>query len=120
MSHYSLKVWNEMKNHNDGAKNFITGAGGVLQSLLYGYGGIRLYLDRLEIVNSRQPENTSEMSISGVKYLGNSLQISFKMDQVHLSFLELSNTPITLHIDDKMARIEKKTFCKLSTESLLL
>ena len=41
-------VWSEIKG-GSGARNFLTGGGGFLQSILYGYGGIRVRRDGLEM-----------------------------------------------------------------------
>lgn len=48
-----------------GATNFLTGAGGFLQSILNGYAGIRMFIGRLEINHPRLPANTNGLSITG-------------------------------------------------------
>ena len=51
--------------------NFITGAGGFLQSLIYGYAGIRIlpYYMKISPVNSNLPPNTDRLILKGLNYL---------------------------------------------------
>lgn len=59
-------VWNEYMNGvPEGAGNFITGAGGFLQLIMYGYAGIRINVDSLSIYNSQLPPNSSELKLNG-------------------------------------------------------
>jgi hypothetical protein len=46
-----------------GAINFITGAGGFLQGLIFGFGGIRIRKDGLHISHPTLPHSTSGMSL---------------------------------------------------------
>lgn len=68
-------VWNEYVNGvSDGAGNFITGAGGFLQLIMFGYAGIRINIDSLSIRKSQLPPNTSELKLNG-KTIENSCAI---------------------------------------------
>lgn len=59
-------TWNEYVNGvKDGAENFITGAGGFLQLIMYGYTGIRLNADALIISGSQLPPQTTKMILNG-------------------------------------------------------
>lgn len=58
-----------------GAVNFLTGAGGFLQSILYGYCGVRVLSDRLEINEPRLLPSTNELIITGIKYHGLSIDL---------------------------------------------
>lgn len=59
-------VWNEYVNGvNGGAGNFITGAGGFLQLIMYGYAGIRINADLLTIRRSQLPPNTKTLKLKG-------------------------------------------------------
>ena len=60
------KVWREGVNEN-GAVNFITGMGGFLQALLFGYGGIRLELHQMRF-NPRLPPGINNYTIRGTIY----------------------------------------------------
>jgi trehalose/maltose hydrolase-like predicted phosphorylase len=56
-------------------KNFITGAGGLLQTILFGYGGIRIHDSSLHIDPHLLPD-VSEWTIKGLKYKGFELDIN--------------------------------------------
>lgn len=59
-------VWNEyVDGVTDGASNFITGAGGFLQLIMYGYAGIRINADSLTIERSTLPPRTSKLKLNG-------------------------------------------------------
>lgn len=58
-------VWNEYVDDN-GASNFITGAGGFLQLILFGYAGIRLNTDSLTIKNPMLPPYTNKLKLNGL------------------------------------------------------
>ncbi len=50
--------------------------GGFLQSVIFGYGGLRPKDDRLEIRPTRLPKHCTELRFTGLKYLGNSLNMN--------------------------------------------
>ncbi|XP_058447938.1 protein-glucosylgalactosylhydroxylysine glucosidase-like [Malaya genurostris] len=77
-------VWNEIETGMTGATNFITGAGGFLQAVVYGFGGIRIFLDRLQIKNSQLPTDSTQLSIKGLKYLDASLSLNITRNGVML------------------------------------
>lgn len=52
-----------------GATNFITGSGGFLQTILNGYAGIKMFIDRFEIRNPRLPFKADNLSIAGINYM---------------------------------------------------
>jgi hypothetical protein len=81
------QVWTEAQS-GVGAVNFITGAGGFLQAVLFGYGGIRLKLDQLEFKpRGHLPAQTTKFIFHGIKYQGTSfdLTIDNKMYEVFVS-----------------------------------
>lgn len=60
-------VWNEFKNGiPNGASNFITGAGGFLQLIVYGFAGIRINSDSLSIHRPQLPPNTTGLKLKGL------------------------------------------------------
>lgn len=62
-------VWNEyMMGVKDGASNFITGAGGFLQLIIYGYAGIRINDDSLTIEKCTLPPTTTKLKLNGLYY----------------------------------------------------
>jgi len=64
-----FKVWTEVQS-GDGAVNFITGQGGFLQNIIFGYGGMRLDIDELRFKKARLPPGTTEIVFRNLHYLG--------------------------------------------------
>ncbi|XP_058818372.1 protein-glucosylgalactosylhydroxylysine glucosidase-like [Topomyia yanbarensis] len=73
-------VWNEVEVGDVGATNFITGAGGFLQAVIYGFGGVRIFLDSLQIDNSKLPPNATKFIIKGLKYLDTSFTLKISQN----------------------------------------
>ncbi|KAG4071845.1 hypothetical protein HA402_006006 [Bradysia odoriphaga] len=92
-----FNVWNEVIQGEKGATNFITGSGGFLQTVLNGYAGIKMFIDRLEIRNPRLPLMTDKLSISAIKYMGSSLEINICKNDTHIRCLG-SNEDVPLQI----------------------
>lgn len=76
---FALKAWSENAN-GPGAANFITGMGGYLQSVIFGYGGLRVYEDRI-VLNGKLPLSVTNMNLVGLDYLGGSIDIEFKQSR---------------------------------------
>ena len=76
-------MWTERINRR-GAVNFITGAGGFLQAVLFGYGGFRFRDNHLEF-NPTLPPTCTKLTITGVHYLGNKLQFAIKKKRVRIT-----------------------------------
>lgn len=79
-------VWTELPA--GGTVNFITGAGGFLQSVLFGYGGLRIQSGHLEFEPPAPPQGAAQMVLKGVHYRGNRLE--FTVSQVEVSVALLS------------------------------
>ena len=77
-----FQVWTEQTSGR-GAVNFITGMGGFLQSILFGFGGLRLSGSHL-LVNPVLPPSCTDIHITGLGYRGNSLSID--VDQSMMTF----------------------------------
>jgi hypothetical protein len=69
-----------------GAVNFITGAGGFLQTITFGYGGFRLHEGYLEF-NPTLPPKSTKMTITGVHYLANQLKFTITNNGVEINLL---------------------------------
>ena len=65
--------------------NFITGAGGLLQAVLFGYGGIRFRENKIDINPTRFPHTTS-WAIRGVKYRGVTFDVEVKDTTMKVHF----------------------------------
>lgn len=85
-----LQVWSE-RRYGNGAVNFITGAGGFLQAVLYGYGGFRIKNDGLYF-KSTLPFRVTKLTLS-IHYLGCSLKFEVQVRGVTCTLV--SNGPIS-------------------------
>jgi Glycosyl hydrolase family 65 central catalytic domain len=81
-----FKVWSEVIPGVQGAGNFITGAGGFLQSIINGYGGVRLHFDRLSITNFFVPPQSTSLDFSGIAYLNNRFSLRITGEQAEVKF----------------------------------
>ncbi|XP_061077729.1 protein-glucosylgalactosylhydroxylysine glucosidase isoform X1 [Conger conger] len=66
-----FQVWSEVPD-GSGAVNFLTGMGGFLQAVLFGYTGFRVQKSCLTFA-PLLPDDISELRVSGVSYLGNKM-----------------------------------------------
>ena len=87
-----FKVWFEVVPGNPTAGNFITGAGGFLQSVINGYAGIRLNFDYLRIKESYLPEGTTSLELKGITYLNNIFSLSIYETNKTFSLLRFDPT----------------------------
>ena len=95
-----FKVWSEALPGQPAAGNFITGAGGFLQSVINGYGGIRLHFDRLTITNFFVPPQSRSLEFKGITYLNNRFSMRISDDQAIVTMIEVDMThriKATLH-----------------------
>ena len=77
----AFKTWHEGYGVFGGVSTFITGAGGWLQSVFAGYGGVRLARDgSLLIKNPLPPPNCTAMRLRQLSYLGNLLTLEIRRD----------------------------------------
>ena len=90
----SAGVWTETPT--GGTVNFITGSGGFLQSVLFGYGGLRLREGSLDIRVPPLPSNTTSLTLNGVHYRGSKLRVSITPAEVSVSVLEVEATATAL------------------------
>ena len=73
-------VWQETPH--GGAVNFLTGAGGFLQSVIFGYGGVRLSDDALLLHPPAPPGSATSVKLHGVDFLGAALAVTVTADDV--------------------------------------
>lgn len=76
--------------------NFITGAGGFLQSVLYGYSGLRVRADRLDLTPPPLPAGTDSIRLQGVNYQGNRLSVLVEADTLTVGVLSAGATALQL------------------------
>lgn len=85
-----FKVWTEaMPGVEDAAGNFITGAGGFLQSIINGYGGVRLHFNNLTITNFFVPPESTSLDFKGITYLGNRFSLTISGDEATVVFKQV-------------------------------
>ncbi|XP_078315125.1 protein-glucosylgalactosylhydroxylysine glucosidase-like isoform X2 [Crassostrea virginica] len=94
-----FNVWTENAD-GTGAVNFITGMGGFLQSVLFGYGGFRLHPDRIEF-QGRLPPSTTSFNVTGLDYLGGSIDFCFSNTLTTVLLTRRARYPLLLNTSTK-------------------
>jgi len=77
--HPPFNIW--LETPVGGATNFITGAGGFIQGVVYGYGGIRILSGQLDF-NPTLPPNVTMVVYRSIDYSGN--QFDFEFDEIQM------------------------------------
>lgn len=85
-----FKVWTEAIPSTPGVGNFITGAGGFLQSIINGYGGVRLHFDKMTIKNFYVPPQSTMLTFNGITYLGSRFSLHITRDKATIKIVELN------------------------------
>lgn len=99
-THLPFLTWSENQPEMPAAGNFITGMGGFLQSLINGYGGVRLHFDHLSISNFYMPQNSGALKINGLTYLNNRFSLEVSGREATLKFLNIDiANPISVTIN---------------------
>ncbi len=102
-----MQVWTEARS-GIGATNFITGMGGFLQTIIFGYGGFRLYLESLAM-NATLPPQTTSLSITDLNYMGARMSFRFTATTMTIDVHELSSEfPMIMELyeDDEMITLQ--------------
>ncbi|NWW80441.1 PGGHG glucosidase, partial [Climacteris rufus] len=86
-----FKVWVE-NSDGSGAVNFLTGMGGFLQVILFGFTGFRITRSSL-LFDPAFPEDITKLKVSGVSYLGNKLEFTITMEEIRMEVTETSQEP---------------------------
>ena len=100
-----FKVWSELRD-GTGAVNFITGAGGYLQSLIFGYLGVRLKQDRLSF-NMTRIQKTSSLKVNGIKYFGASIRLFVSKKLCYVQLISGTERSLFLRFDGKRLSLNK-------------
>ena len=109
-----FKVWSEARPPTVGVGNFITGAGGFLQAIINGYGGIRLHFDHMAISNFYLPPSSTNLKLNGITYLGNRFSLELKSaNEATLIFQTLSSTnQIIMSVNGEVKAVQLSTECE--------
>ncbi|XP_053923592.1 protein-glucosylgalactosylhydroxylysine glucosidase isoform X2 [Cuculus canorus] len=86
-----FKIWVE-NSDGSGAVNFLTGMGGFLQAVLFGYTGFRITKTCLRF-NPAFPHDIHKLKITGVSYFGNKLEFTITKEEIRIKVMESSLNP---------------------------
>lgn len=78
-----FKIWVE-NSDGSGAVNFLTGMGGFLQAVLFGYTGFRITKTNLRF-DPAFPSDVSKLEVTGVSYLGSKLKFSITKEKMRIA-----------------------------------
>lgn len=106
-------TWYEVAPGHTGAENFITGAGGFLQTIINGYAGIRLHFGSLSISNFKLPPKTRELHLKGISYMKSRFNLDIWESSANISFSKLDDDKkIDLIIDGLTKDLKENVNCK--------
>eukprot|EP00698_Gefionella_okellyi_P004446 TRINITY_DN1409_c0_g1_i2.p1 TRINITY_DN1409_c0_g1~~TRINITY_DN1409_c0_g1_i2.p1 ORF type:complete len:606 (+),score=116.53 TRINITY_DN1409_c0_g1_i2:597-2414(+) len=91
-----FNVWME-RAYTGGNLNFITGAGGFLQNIMFGYGGMRITDAGLKLNPTLVP-HTTETTLRGIQYRGYLLHVKF--NAVNMTIWSDEPTLLAIATDD--------------------
>ncbi|NWV99118.1 PGGHG glucosidase, partial [Machaerirhynchus nigripectus] len=86
-----FKVWVE-NSDGSGAVNFLTGMGGFLQVVLFGFTGFRITRSGL-LFDPAFPDDITKLNISSVSYLGNKLEVTITREEIRMEVTETCQDP---------------------------
>ena len=78
-----FQVWTEYPN-GEGSSNYLPGAGGYIQSLIFGFAGLRIRPQMLEFHNPTVP-GASILKLNGFKYMGVNMTILIAQQFVQIT-----------------------------------
>ncbi|NWH39629.1 PGGHG glucosidase, partial [Chloropsis hardwickii] len=83
-----FKVWVE-NSDGSGAVNFLTGMGGFLQVILFGFTGFRITRSSL-LFDPAFPDDITKLKVSSISYLGNKLEVTITREEIRMEVTESS------------------------------
>lgn len=107
-----FKIWTENNERSQsdqamGSVNYLPGMGAFLQSIIYGFAGIRIRPDRLEIHNPMPPPGATRLLIHGFQYLQSNLSFIIEVDRTTIEATFVSAAyPLILRRNKTMATEE--------------
>ncbi|XP_064597126.1 uncharacterized protein LOC135463672 [Liolophura sinensis] len=116
-----FKIWTE-DHYGHGAVNFITGMGGFLQAVFFGYGGVRLQVEQLTF-DPRLPPGTDGMKLIDVDYLGSRFDVIIKAERVQINVTEAplgSELILTVSSDGSQFLLTKGRLIDMAREAFSL
>ena len=80
-----------------GHSNFITGAGGFLQNVFFGFAGVRFRRESLEIIRAPQlPTGVTGFRLRGIRYKGRCITFAFNSKTITVSLCEDLSTGVVV------------------------
>jgi len=107
-----FNVWSEVVEGEEGASNFITGAGGFLQAIFNGFLGIRIHLKYLELNNPQLPERTNRINVKGILYMNSVFDINIDNKTSSFRFSKLRDALIYILNENIKFEILESISCK--------
>ena len=94
--------------HSSGVTSFVTGQGGFLQSIVFGYGGLRIH-ERHLTIDPVLPPGCNQMNFTGVDYLGSNLDLTFDAD-LHVTRITMTGRRVgaptlTVYVSATVSRV---------------
>ncbi|XP_010220242.1 PREDICTED: acid trehalase-like protein 1 [Tinamus guttatus] len=86
-----FKIWVE-NSDGSGAVNFLTGMGGFLQAILFGYTGFRITKSSLRF-DPACPNDIDKLKVTGVSYLGNKLKFTITKEKMKIKVTKSPRGP---------------------------
>lgn len=116
-------MWTEARS-GVGAVNFITGAGGFLQAVLFGYGGVRLTLNTFEVMPpTRLPNKATSLILHGLKYHGGIFDLTIDNRMYHLHVRALNSggmQPLVFEHEEARGELKVDDVLSYSTGTRLI
>jgi len=94
-------VWTEVQS-GDGAVNFITGMGGFLQGVIFGYGGMRLGVEELDFNAPRLPPNTTSIIFRNLNYIEMEFDLEVTATDVSINVTAMGRIALNLILTDPL------------------
>jgi len=99
-----FSIWSETPR--GGTTNFITGAGGFLQAVWAGYGGIRV-TDNGLLLNPTLPANTSTLKFRQIQYLGSWFDATISTQSIVIELRRVSDNSRKLYVTDTRGNLHQ-------------
>ena len=90
-----MQIWTEYTERNPsdqsvGNVNFLPGMGAFLQSVIYGFAGLRIRPDKLEVHNPTPPPGAREIKLRNLYYLGTNMTLTVTDDTTTVDVISSS------------------------------
>ena len=107
-----MQIWTEFNEASPadqlrGSVNFLPGMGGFLQSIIYGFAGIRLRPQALEFHDPKPPYGLTRIRLNGFKYLGTKMNIDIDEFRVEIYVEHVGDYPLVLKKNDTNLAVEE-------------